>query len=377
MIKNIVSNILGKNKSKFETFQKVLIVFILIYLFLIAIGLMGSGLKLLGTGFSTQLLEKTTNPIVALFIGVLATSIIQSSSSTTSIIISLLAVGSLNLTSAIALIMGANIGTSITNLIVSLTYYNNREEFYLSFKAALLHVTHNIMSVAILFPLELKFHFLEKMATKISSLIYISSGFSAPQLLTNLTKPTVKAIISLIDSPLIILIISLFLLYYSLKTITKVAKKYLNLNDNSRQPKTELVTTKLFSNPIKSFSTGLGLTFLLQSSSVTTSLIIPFSALRILSLKEIFPFSLGANIGTTITPFMAALATGNITALSLSFVHIGFNILGALIAIPLFKIPLKTAKIIARTMYFHKENAIFYIIAIFFIIPSTIIFILI
>ena len=78
---------------------------------------------------ATTLIQTTTNPFVGLFVGILATSLIQSSSSTTSIVVGLVAGGVLNLANAIPIIMGANIGTSVTNTLASLTQIKRRGEF--------------------------------------------------------------------------------------------------------------------------------------------------------------------------------------------------------------------------------------------------------
>ena len=86
-----------------------------------------------------SLIKTTSNPLVGLFIGILATSIIQSSSSTTSIVVGLVAGGALNVANAIPIIMGANIGTSVTNLLVSMTQVKRNAEFERAMSAAIVH----------------------------------------------------------------------------------------------------------------------------------------------------------------------------------------------------------------------------------------------
>lgn len=91
----------------------------LLYLFFISIGLIGDAFKLTGKGFAESLLQTTADPLVALFIGILATAVMQSSSTTTSIVVGMVGGGVLSVANAIPIIMGANIGTSVTNMLVS------------------------------------------------------------------------------------------------------------------------------------------------------------------------------------------------------------------------------------------------------------------
>ena len=117
---------------------------------------MGSGLK--GIGNQSDWLETIIahgdNPLVALFGAVLVTSIVQSSSFTTSLIITLVAANQMPIETAVFAVMGANIGTSVTGLIVSLGTIRIRKQFRRAYAAALLHAVPNIMTVLILFPLE-------------------------------------------------------------------------------------------------------------------------------------------------------------------------------------------------------------------------------
>jgi sodium-dependent phosphate cotransporter len=113
-----------------------------------------------GSGLAETLIATTTNPLVGLFIGILATSIIQSSSSTTSIVVGLVAGGALNVANAIPIVMGANIGTSVTNLLVSLTQIRRDLEFRRALSAAIVHDFFNILAVIVIFPLQYFTNFL-------------------------------------------------------------------------------------------------------------------------------------------------------------------------------------------------------------------------
>ena len=93
------------------------------------------GIKLLGGDFANTVMATTSNPLTALFIGILATTLFQSSSTTTSLIVGMVSGGALTLSGAIPMIMGANIGTTVTNTIISIGYINRDKEFQRAFSA--------------------------------------------------------------------------------------------------------------------------------------------------------------------------------------------------------------------------------------------------
>ena len=115
------------NYKNAETFVLFCGAWFLIWCFLIMLSLMGNGFKLLGMKDSSKMFDIVDNPISALMIGILVTVLVQSSSTSTSIIIGLVGADELSVVNAIPMVMGANIGTSVTNTIVSLGSYNDRE----------------------------------------------------------------------------------------------------------------------------------------------------------------------------------------------------------------------------------------------------------
>ena len=96
-----------------------------------------------------------SNPIVGLMIGILFTVLVQSSSTCTSVIVSLVAAGGLSVKTAVPMVMGANIGTSMTSTLVSLTQVTDVEQFERAFAAATVHDCFNWCSVIVCLILEL------------------------------------------------------------------------------------------------------------------------------------------------------------------------------------------------------------------------------
>jgi len=130
-----------------------------------------------------------------------------------------------------------------------------------------------------------------------------------------------------------------------------------------------LVNKYLFKAAPVAFLLGLGLTALVQSSSITTSLIIPFAGAGILTVEKAFPYTLGTNVGTTVTAILASLATGSPAGIMIAFVHLMFNILGICIVYPMKKIPITLSKKLAKMATEKKRIAVFYVIITFYIIP--------
>ncbi|NQU19446.1 Na/Pi symporter, partial [bacterium] len=181
-------------KNMFKNYLKILLVIVFLYLFLVSIGLMGAAFKGFGKGFAENLLRTTSNPFAGLFIGILATSLVQSSSTTTSILVGMVASGVLTIGGAIPIIMGANIGTTVTNLLVSLGHITRREEFRRAITGASVHDFFNLICVVIMFPLELATGFLQKLATGLAGLFENAGGIKFTSPIKMATKPAVHFI---------------------------------------------------------------------------------------------------------------------------------------------------------------------------------------
>jgi len=359
---------------------RVCFVCILLYIFLFAISLLGAALKFFGSDFSKTLITTTSNPVVGLMIGLLATSLIQSSSSTTSIVVGLVAGGALTVRNAIPIIMGANMGTTVTNTIVAMTSMNRRSEFTRAFAGATMHDFFNLMTIAILFPLEQATHYLERSATWLANHLPGSEGLefhspvkAAVKPLVSLTKSLLTETVSLPTwlSGTIMLALSLACIFFALAMLTKQLKSvFLRRAEGAFDAliKTSGLTAMIL---------GLVVTVAVQSSSITTSLLVPMIGAGIVTLESAFAVTLGANVGTTITALLASLA-GNVAALTVALVHLLFNLSGILIIYPikpLRKIPIRLARLLAFRTARRRSYALFYMLGIFFVLP--LIFILI
>ena len=365
------------NRDRLQTIVKIIGVAACLYLFLVGIGGMGYSFKLFGKEFSQKILEATSSPLIGLFIGVLATTIVQSSSTTTSIIIGMVAAEAIGVRSAIFMVMGANIGTTVTAKLVSLGHITRKAEFRRAFAASSVHDTFNLTTVALVYPLEYYFHIIETAATWMGGIFVEVTGITKPEnYLKKITKPAVEGLSDLFNNiPWLVLLVSVIITFFMLWGIVKLLQSLVLKKLES------FFDTYVFRNLAMSFIVGLVLTVMVQSSSITTSLIVPLAGAGVLRLQQIFPFTIGANIGTTITGLLAALAVAGqpdidptlvLAGATVAFAHFLFNASGAIIFLPFKKmreIPVHVAEWLAEVCLKNRIIPIVFIVLVFYLIP--------
>ncbi|HSG88317.1 MAG TPA: Na/Pi symporter [Pseudomonadales bacterium] len=357
-----------------------LIVASLVYVLLTGVGLIGDGFKLSSGGAegAARIFEFASNPFVGVLLGTLATGLVQSSSTVTSVIVGLVA-GGLPVGVAIPMIMGANMGTTVTNTIVAMAAMRDGETFRRSFAAATVHDIFNLMAIAILLPLEILFHPLERLAGACAA--FLAGGGSASikdfnfvALVTDPAVDAIAAVASLLPGTLLSGIAMI------LVGISLVILSVLRLGSALRKAMVgralDLLHGALGRGPLLGIGTGTLVTVLVQSSSTTTSLIVPLAGSGTLSLKQVYPFTLGANIGTTVTALLAATAISGefeTVALQIALVHFLFNVIAVFAAtyVPILnQIPIRGATWLGELAQRSKGMAIAYLFGVFFIIPG-------
>jgi sodium-dependent phosphate cotransporter len=354
----------------------------LVYLLLVAVGMIGSGFKIAAGPQAKELFEFASNPVTALVIGVLATALIQSSSTVTSIIVGLVA-GGMPVEIAIPMVMGANIGTTVTNTIVSLGMLRQGEDFRRAFAAATIHDFFNILSVIIFLPLEIMFGLLEKMGAYLANLMVGGESMSVKGL--NFIKPLVKPPLNFLKDTfeniglsdltagIILIILGITFIFFVITAIGKILKVIMVGKAK------EILHNAVGRSPVSGIASGTLITVLVQSSSTTTSLIVPLAGSGVFGLRQVYPFTLGANIGTTITALLAATAiTGSnaIFALQIALIHFLYNLVGVIViySIPFLRgIPIKASEILSALAQKNKLYVASYMMLIFVILPLILI----
>ena len=352
-----------------------LTILLILLLFLISIDLLIKSSASLSFDLVKNILSITSDPFIGLFIGLLITAMIQSSSTSTSLVVAFVASGALSLEDAIPIALGANIGTTITSSIVALGYIAKKNEFRKAITAATLHDFFNIFLVIILLPLELHYGLLSWLSLSISEFFTNGNDLSNsnPIIIGELISKNFydKYLLTTQNRSILVLIVSFFMLFGSLKLFSGFI--YNQLVSKTKERFQQVV----FKKDLTSFNWGFFSTALLQSSSVTTSLIVPLVATGKITAKRAFPFIMGANIGTTITAFIAALYKSN-AALSLAITHLLFNLFGVILFMPFEKIrniPLWTATEFGKLTLKSRIIGFLYFLITFFLLPFTLIYI--
>ncbi len=307
---------------------------LLLYLFFSSIELMSTAFRMAGRGFAESLINTVSNPLAGLLLGFVATSIIQSSSTTTTILVGLVASGTLSIELAVPVVMGANIGTATTAILVSLGHVTRRLEFQRAFAASTVHDFFNLLAAFTLLPLEILFSPIERMAVFLQGVFAGAGGMSLASPLQAAVRPVAGAVVGVVPYTVPLVVLSLMGLFLALRLMMGVMKGPVLTRMEG------LFDRILFRNDAAAFGLGMVTTAAVQSSSATTSLMIPLAGTGVLTLRQIYPYTLGANLGTTVTAILASMATGSPAAVTVALAHLCFNLLGMSIYYPLKALPI-------------------------------------
>jgi len=456
-----------------------------LYVFLVGLELLGDSFKCLGGKGAGSMFTAISNPVAGLMTGILATVMVQSSSTSTSIVVGLVGAEQISVTTAIPIIMGANIGTSVTNTIVSMGQAGNRLDLERAFAGATVHDMFNYLSVAVLLPIEViaqaiqgqggpLFWLTQAITDAIMGSRRSGELFNSP--ITAITDPVSKLFLH--NNKYIIYALSLgeptastsnvtnatacaslgdvgCSSYYCLgeemnTTLYKINKaayrthltgcegyitepstpcgshescfldagafydeyvshnpiinggitqgagdiaggiiglvlsllfligglfflcKFLHALLMGRAKRVIAKATRL--NDYLAILVGVGVTIIVQSSSVVTSALTPFCGLGVLPLEKMLPLTLGANIGTTVTALIASMATFTNDAVHIALCHLFFNIFGILIWFPvpfMRRVPLGAARLLGLYASFFRMVPLIYILVAFVLVPSV------
>ena len=401
-----------------------------LYLFICSLSFLASGFRLVAGKEAANIFRNSdifNNMVAAVLIGVLVTVLVQSSSTSTSIIITMVAADLFTVKQAIPLVMGANIGTSVTSTIVAMAQASEGPDtFERAFAAATVHDMFNWLSVIVFLPLEAISEYLYRLSKAIiDATPGLTSGEKPPEMLKKLTKPFTKMVVG-IDKKLIskiaaeddpvklaelkakpilkylfemhsnditdaaagaivlvmalaILCVTLFLIVFLLKSILKgriAVWLHKSVNGNIPDLKCGGCTIPLgWITGYIAMGVGTLITIGVQSSSITTSVLTPLVGVGVIKLERMYPVVLGANVGTCVTGVLAALAADAsklALTLQVAYVHLFFNISGIAVWYviwPLRIVPIGMAKILGRTTSKYRWFAICYLIFMFLIFP--------
>jgi sodium-dependent phosphate cotransporter len=397
-----------------------------LYFFLFGIGLLGTGAKVMSGCSAGELFGDETNPVAGLMIGIVSTALIQSSSTTTSIVVALVGAESVSVNQGIYMVMGANIGTSVTNTIIAMGQMGDGDQLERAFAGATVHDMFNFLSVAVFFPLELITGYLvritsacvknfeskdgdkwvgpiKKIVSPLSNKVIIANknvikgvakgascgdfypiqcedpefptqstcsqvGLIACDKKTDACPAFFQATASRSDdqmSGIAVFIIGIVVLFVCLFGMVAVLQRML------LTVSTRIIHKATGINGYIAILVGWGVTMVVQSSSITTSTFTPLVGLDIVQLEQMFPITLGANLGTTVTAIMAAMLS-NSQAMQVALAHMMFNLSGIIVWYPIpfmRNIPLNLARKLGKSTRIWKGIPVVYILVVFLILP--------
>ena len=355
----------------------------LLYVFLVGVALLEVGIAELGEDFTTGLLDRVANPLAGVFAGLLFTVLVQSSSVSTATIVGLVGSGTVPLELAVPMIMGANIGTTVTNTLAALGNVRRPTEFRRGFAAATLHDYFKLFAVIILLPIELVTGFLTHTSVWLTGIL---RGTEVAEIGDSPIRAVVRIPVGWITEtlgrlPLASLVLAILLLLLGLGLIFSALSL---LTRNMRL----LMAGRLeqaMNNLIGKGGGALGLllgivaTVAVQSSSIVTAMLVPLVAAGVLTLRNAYPITLGANVGTTITALLASLAVLQPEGLTIALVHTLFNLVAIVLIYPIPAIrdlPVRAANFTADLATRQRMLVIVYVLSLFLVVPVFGVFLL-
>ena len=373
------------NSLWFPALSRVFAILLLLFGFLVGVKALGAGFELLGGDAVEAIFAATANPFMGLIVGILATTLVQSSSVTTAMIVGLVAApeAALPLSNAVPMIMGANIGTTVTATLVALAHMGRREEFERAFPVAVCHDIFNYLTVAILLPVEMATGYLRRTAETLSGVLQGAGGFDYESPFAEVLSAAVTPVEFIVArlfgmtqfQGVAIILVSAGIIFTALFLLVKVMRSLVRTRVEG------LVTNALGSNAVLAILVGVAVTVMVQSSSITTSLLVPLGAAGLLRLEQALPITIGANIGTTVTALLAALAGSGVNAgfgLQIALVHFMFNLTGLVAIYPLRvtrNIPLRAARYLTTLAIRSRRLTLLWVGVLFYGVPALLLFV--
>jgi len=350
-------------------------------------------------GSLLSLIESKKAPLTGLALGVLVTSIIQSSSAvaaTTMVSMAGLVASGLPLSSAVSfgvpVVLGANIGTTVTKIIVSIAAKKGMtdDEFNSTIPGVIIDDIVKSLNVSLFFTLEVTTGFLSNTVTRLASFLtdvlklkaffaVFEKGIIDIIVKTPIIEPISNAVSAFFGCRIggitlfVMWILGIFLGLYLLEK---------GISAFVRLPGSEKRVLLTFKSPTKSFVLGLGLTVIAGSSSVAASLTVPFLAVGVVGLEEVYPYVLGTALGTTIDPAQIyGYLAGETIGMALGLAHVLLNFFLVIIwfLLPLKAVPITIARRIGLFIASHRRSYLYligFVLIFFYITPLAVIFLL-
>ena len=411
------------------------IVFFLFF-FMVGLDLLGSSARVLGSCSAGEVFSDEMNPVAALMIGTLAAALLQSGSATISIIVSLVGGGVIGMQTGIYIMMGANVGRTVTSTIVAIGHSGNADELERSFAGATVDDMFNLMNATVHFFVEITTGYLYRVSLFIvgdnSDREGQGSKWTSPlrTMITDITKPIIvpnKKVAKDVARgsktcddyyPVFcandVTDYSSCVRNGSVGLITcdkKLGCPAFFRKDASRrddeisgaivfvlglaivfvcliaivtvlQRSLSGMSTRIMSkaNSLSGYlaiPVGGALAFYVQNSIVFTSMLVPFVGSGAVGLETMHALTLGANLGTTVTGLLASLVSDGTVPLQMALCNVIFNVTGVVLFYPIpfmRMLPLNAAKALGRSTRQFRLFPIMYLVVVFGVMPQALLF---
>ncbi len=368
-----------------------ILVMVAIFTIIVGINLILDGVYNVGTSSTSRMYDLARDPFIGLLIGVLATALVQSSTTTTTLTVAAVGAGLVSVPVAIPIIMGANIGTTMTALLVSFSYVGERREFKKAFTTAAMHLWFNTLVVLVMMTIESLFHPLQSLSGYLADRVLGAGDTTVPttHIVATIVEPFIRLIgthglfgmvgndsiatMLAVVTGTVFILVSIRVMSYQLSIITAAsAHSLLDMFSGPEEDRRANVKTNVFG-----FGVGVLFTVMVTASAVTISSMQPFAVTQSLKRRAILAVILGANVGTTLTATMATFAIVGVHgafALQAALVHVSLNLIGAIIVMCLpqlgntiIRLAEESANIAAQSY----TRAIVTILGVFLALPSV------
>ncbi len=375
--------------------------FLSVFFFISGLEGVKSGFKLIFAEWQVSILGMVTSETAAvtgLALGILGTALVQSSSAvvaTTMVSMSGMVTGGLPLESAIKfgvpMVLGANIGTTVTNTIVAFGIERGMtmEEFKETIPGVIVDDVYEALTITIFFALELTFGLISKIVLRLgefyTNVLKLESFFASfeDSLIDVIVKkpiisPIKEIMVNLLGDRaggILLFIVWFIVIIFSMNMITKNLETMIELEWENR-------VKAAFNNPVRGFFTGFAVTFLVGSSSIGSSLVIPFLATKVVDLKTAYPYLVGTNVATAVDlSQIYGYMAGGVTGMILGSAHVLLNLMAMTLWLisPLRFVPVAIAEWLGAKIT-ENQNVAFallaWVVGVFFVVPILIIYLL-
>ncbi|OGD52754.1 hypothetical protein A3K81_06635 [Candidatus Bathyarchaeota archaeon RBG_13_60_20] len=303
-----------------------------IYFFISAIILIKSSAKIMGVALAETIVLLIRDTTSAVFSGWIITAMLHSSGAFDSIVVAFTSSGVMPLNLAVAAIIGAEVGTTVTPFLISvIERMKGNRDSEAGFNVAITHVLYNLITLAIFYPLELFFGLFTNVAMQGSNIFVKAPWLSAVPDILEVITPWVGPLLEHIP-PWAGIVLGAIILIVALGAVEKYMTAIFSM------PRSWNLLRSTFMRPRRAFVAGFLFTVLVPSTTVMVSLLVPLATSGVIRAEYyILPYILGANIGTVFDVMVAALATGDPISMGVWLVHLSINVIGALIFMPLLK----------------------------------------